>query len=329
MRKQFLWLAITILTLTGCGLSCELPEEVALNKEEVIIERLEYDLFACNTIEDVLVFLNGHKVLKSEFLGSAQYPNDTVLAQNLLRRIKNPYIDSLLQDVEKEFGDMNDLKTEFENTFARIRTYDPGFPNPRIQTLVTGFGSAEMIVSDTLIIIGLDFYAGPDASFRPNDFPDYILERFQKEYIIPASVLILSNAYISSDYTDFTMLADMIYYGKKYQFTKEMMPCTKDSLIIWYSEKQLRDINDNKQLIWANFLQNELLYETNHINKEKFLGERPNTYEISAICPGRIGAWVGWEILKEYMKRYPDVPLQQIMEEPDAQKIFNNSKYRG
>jgi hypothetical protein len=329
MKKQFLWLIITILALTSCKISCELPDEVTLGKGEIKFERLEYDLFACNSVPEVLEFLNKYPVLKTEFLGSSQYPNDTILAQNLLGRIKNPYIDSLRQDVEKEFGEMEDLKVEFENAFAYLRTYDPNFPNPRIQTLVTGFGSAEMIVSDTLIIIGLDFYAGPEASFRPKEFPEYILGRFQKEYIVPAAVLILSDAYISSDYSDFTMLADMVYYGKKYQFTKEMMPCSQDSLIIWYSEKQLEDINKNKQVIWGNFLHNELLYETNHINKEKFLGERPNTYEISAVCPGRIGAWVGWEIVKEYMKRNPEVTLPQLMKEPDAQKIFNNSNYRG
>lgn len=121
----------------------------------------------------------------------------------------------------------------------------------------------------------------------------------------------------------------MVYYGKKYLFTKEMMPCTSDSLIIWYTGKELQDIDENKQLIWANFLQNELLYETNHLTKEKFLGERPNTYEISAICPGRIGAWLGWEILRGYREKYPAEDLHKLMDEPDAKKIFNESNYRG
>jgi len=329
MKKHFLWLVVIFLVFTGCKRTCELPEEMGKLKMEVSIERLENDLFACKSVDDVLKFLNAHQVLKTEFLGSAQYPNDTVLAKNLLGRIQNPYIDTLRQDVQAEFGNMSDLKTEFENAFAYIRGYDPTFPNPRIQTLVTGFGSSEMIVSDTLIIIGLDYYAGPGASFRPKEFPDYILDRFQKEYIVPAVIMILSDNYISTDHSDITMLADMIYYGKKYYFAKEAMPCTQDSLIIWYTGKQLEDINDNKQLIWANFLHNELLYETNHINKEKFLGERPNTYEISAICPGRIGAWLGWEIVIEYMNRNPDVTLPQLMRQQNAQKIFNESNYRG
>ena len=329
MKKHFLWFGITFLTLTACEKSCDFPEEVASLKAEVTIERLEIDLFACKSVKDVLSFLDQHQVLKTEFLGSKQYPNDTVLAQSLFKRIQNPYIDTLRQEVNTEFGDMSDLKVEFEKAFAYMKSYDPSFPTPRLQTLVTGFGSSEMIVSDTLIIIGLDYYLGPEASFRPDDFPDYILSRFQKEYIVPAVILILSDKYIATDYEDIKMMADMVYYGKRYYFTKGMMPCTQDSLIIWYTGKQIEDITENKQLIWANFLQNELLYETNHITKEKFLGERPNTYEISAICPGRIGAWVGWEIVKQYMKSNPGINLRQLIEEPDAQKIFNQSNYKG
>lgn len=329
MKKHFLFIAFTILTLAACDNTCTIPDEIVKLREDIIIERLENQLFACQSVDDVLHFLADHQTLKVQFLGSEQYPNDTILAKSLLDRVNNPYIGTLRTEAESEFGDMADLKLEFENVFAHLKKYDPAFEAPRIQTLITGFGSSEMFVSDSLIIIGIDYYIGPKATYRPNDFPEYILERFQKKYIVPAVVLILSDNYIASDYSDITMMADMIYYGKKYQFTKEMMPCTQDSLIVWYSGKQIEDVRDNKQLIWASFLQNELLFETNHIIKEKFLGERPNTYEISAVCPGRIGAWVGWDIVKQHRTKFPDEPLQKLMKEPDAKKIFNESNYRG
>jgi hypothetical protein len=107
------------------------------------------------------------------------------------------------------------------------------------------------------------------------------------------------------------------------------MPCTPDSLIIWYTEKELQDVNNNQHIIWATFLQNKLLFETSHIQKEKFLGERPNTYEISSICPGRIGAWVGWEIVRKYARDHPDTSLQEILQNENALQLFNASNYKG
>ncbi len=318
-----------VLFLSECGADCDLPGEIEQLKEDVRIERLEDTLFRSESVEDVLAFLALHPILKKEFLGSDQYPGDTVLAEILFSRISNRDIAVLLEETRRVFGDMHNLKADFEEAFAYMKNYFPNAKIPKIQTLVTGFGSSEMYVSDSLIIIGLDYYIGPDAAFRPNSYPDYILRRYQKEYIVPAVMLLLSDKYIATDYADNTMLADMVFYGKKYYFTKKMLPCTPDSLIIWYTGRELTDVDENQHIIWGNFIQNKLLFETSHITKGKFMGERPNTYEISAVCPGRIGAWVGWEIVRKYMEDHPEVSLAGLMGEKDAMRIFKASNYKG
>ena len=58
MKKHFPFLLITFLIFTGCKESCDLSEEVIAMKSEVKIERLETELFACQSVEDVLQFLN-------------------------------------------------------------------------------------------------------------------------------------------------------------------------------------------------------------------------------------------------------------------------------
>ena len=70
-------------------------------------------------------------------------------------------------------------------------------------------------------------------------------------------------------------------------------------------------------------------FRANHMTKDKFLGERPNTYEISAVCPGRIGAWVGWEIVRKYAEDNPDLSLEEVMDMENANQLFNDSNYKG
>ena len=325
--KNIAFVSMVALALIGCGKTCDFPDN--LDVPEIRIERLEDQLFEMNLQSEVLEFLNNNPVLKKEFLGSDQYPSDSILAGVLLNRLQNPFIDTLRAESSEVFDDMADIKEELGRALAYLKSYYPDAKVPKIQTMVTGFGTSEMYVSDSLIIIGLDYYIGKEASFRPNEYPTYILNRYQKPYIVPAIMLLLSENYVNTDYNDNTMLADMLYYGKKYHFTKSMMPCTPDSLIIWYSEKEISDITENQHIIWGTFLQNELLFETNHITKKKFMGERPNTYEISAVCPGRIGAWVGWEILKKYASDHPEVSLQQLLNQSDALQLFNDSNYKG
>jgi hypothetical protein len=106
-----------------------------------------------------------------------------------------------------------------------------------------------------------------------------------------------------------------------------MMPCTPDSLIIWYDGEELANVEENRKLLWYHFLENELLFETNHIVKQKYMDERPNVFEIGSQCPGRIGAWIGWDIVKAYHQRHEEVSLQELMAKPDAREILDGAKY--
>jgi len=322
-------IAIILAVLAACSSDKEVCIEAPniTNKVEVNIERLEDRLFAAESATEVYEFIADNPLLKNEFLGSDQYPSDTLLANQLFKIIKNPYTDTLLMEAKGYFGDMSDLENEFAEAFSYIKHYYPDFRVPKIRTLVSGFSSAEMLVTADEIIIGLDFYLGPQGKYRPQGIPAYILKRYDKPYIVPAVVLLYADQFLKEDPADQTMAADMIYYGKKYVFAKNMMPCTPDSLLIWYNGDELANVQDHRDLLWYHFLENELVYETNHIVKQKYLDERPNIYEIGNQCPGRIGAWIGWDILREYQVKHPDVSLQQLLANPDAQELFNEAKY--
>ena len=130
--------------------------------------------------------------------------------------------------------------------------------------------------------------------------------------------------------SDRTLLADMIAMGKVYAFAKGMLPCTPDSVFLGYTPEEMQDIQENEHTIWAYFLYNQLLYEQGPGLKAKFIGERPKVFEISARCPGRIGHWLGWQIVRAYLQRqdqtgYP--ALSTLMEERDAKKILSLSRY--
>ena len=120
----------------------------------------------------------------------------------------------------------------------------------------------------------------------------------------------------------------MIDFGKAYYFTRQMVPCATDAQIVGYSPEVLQDVLENQETIWANFIQNELIYETNHQIKVKFIGERPKIPEIGSKCPGRIAAWLGYEIVKSYMDKNPEVSLTQLMSNADANRIFMQSGYK-
>lgn len=328
MKKSIIFLLALGFACNNSSTCIDAPTLDESDKISIQIERLEKTLFGLETVQEIEYFISSQPVLANEFLGNEQYPSISILAQELFKRLKNPYVDTLYQETISSFGDMDDLKKEFEIAFSYIKYYYPNFTPPKIKTMITGFGSSEMYVGKDQIIIGLEYYLGKDAKYRPPGIPQYILSRYDKSYIVPAVILLYADRYLKEEIKDQTMLADMVYYGKKYYFAKQMMPCTSDSLLVWYSGTELMDIEENKDAIWFHFLNNELLYETNHFTKQKYMDERPNVSEIGEKCPGRIGSWVGLDIIRAYMENNPETSLQDLMANPNAKSILTKSKYK-
>ncbi|MBF9255210.1 gliding motility lipoprotein GldB [Pontibacter sp. 172403-2] len=308
---------------------CSLPNEIAKIPVDVEIERLEKPFFAATSKADIADFLEAHPVFAEKYLQQNQYPSDSLLLNPLYELTTNPALDTLKTQAVQTFADMSREEQELETAFKVIKYNYPNSYVPQVKTFVTGLGSmgSDLFVSDSLLVFGLDYFIGPKARYRPQVY-DYILRRYEREDMVPAALLLLSNRFNKTGDQDRNLLSEMISAGKAYYFVQSVMPCVPDSLIIGYSGQQIADINYNEGRIWAHFIEKSLLYEKSPFLMNKYIGERPNTPEIDPKAPGRIGAWVGWQIVRKYMERNPEVTLPQLMAETDYQKIFSESKYK-
>lgn len=295
---------------------------------DIPLNNLAAEMIQLQNEEEAVKFIETNPFVADYFFERRRYGVDSLVAQGMVNVFSNPaYRDTLYQQVKTTFGDFTSLKYEFDEAFKYYKYYYPEAVTPELDIVLTGL-KKDLFVSDSLISIAADYFLGPDAAYIPNGVPDYILMRYEKEYIVPMSMLLITQKRNKTDGSNQSLLADMIFYGKSYYMTKMTIPCTPDSLIIGYTAKEMEDINKNEHIIWANFLENDLLYETSEFMKNKFIGERPKTFEISQQCPGRIGVWVGWQIVKSYMENNPEVSVQELMENTDAQKIFSKSRYK-
>jgi hypothetical protein len=292
------------------------------------IEPLEDSISSIKSKTQLVNFLTHHPVLRDHFFGRTGYPSDSIFINELYRRFTDPHIDTLLMETHSVFGDLADLRKEFGQAFANINYYYPGFRPPKIQTIITGL-ETDLLVSDTLIVIGLDYYLGPGAKYRPNTY-EYMLRRYKKDFIVPSVLLLygIDANFNKTEITDKTVLADMIAYGKAYYFAKHMLPCVADSVFIGYTAGEMNGARQNEGQIYVRLIENEVLYSTSHQIKQHYLDERPKTLEVGEKCPGRIATWIGWQIVNAYAAHHQDKTLPQIMGVPQADTFFKTSKYR-
>ncbi len=331
MRIVLTLLAIGIF-LSGCKNNaeeqCAYIPDTSNNKVVVEVEQLQDSVTSFSTKKELVDFFSNHTQLRDVFFNRTAYPDDSVFINELYSRFNNPYFDSLLIDTHQVFGNLSELKNELNEAFTNLKYYYPNFEPPKVKTVITGLES-DIFVSDSLIIIGLDYYLGPGARYKPNMY-DYMLRRYQKNFIVPSIMLLygIDDQFNKTNLEDRTVLADMISYGKTYYFAKQMLPCVPDSVFIGYTQEELEGSRSNSDLIWKRLVEDEVFYSTSHLIKQKYVAERPKTLEVGEKCPGRIATWVGWEVVKKYMDQNESVTLPQLMETPSAGVIFKESKYR-
>ncbi|WP_055145623.1 gliding motility protein GldB-related protein [Jiulongibacter sediminis] len=314
--------AFSSVALFSCGEDSEKSSEAP--EAEVKFVRFDKELMSLQSKEELQSFL-AENPWYSKSLYRA-FPEDTSFVSHLYDIISHPGSRAFYEEVDSTFGDLSDLKAQFGKAFGNIKATYPDFKVPSVYTTFTGLEN-DLFVGDSIVIISLEAFAGPEASYRP-DQPAYIQNRYQREYIVPTVIRLMAGPYIESN-AGSDLLNDMIFFGKSFEFTKAMMPGVADSLIIALPDSSLQGNWYNQDIIWAHFIDKQLLYEQNHRTKEKYIGERPNVPEIGPACPGRVGQWLGWRIIDKFRTENPDVSLQELLKIKDPQEILRESKYRG
>ena len=158
-------------------------------------------------------------------------------------------------------------------------------------------------------------------------FPAYISRKFSPEYI-PVNALknIVDDLYPENT-TGKSLVEKMVEKGKRLYLLDKFLPHTADTLKIGYTEKQLKGSYDNEGLIWNFILTNSLAYNTDPSIIKGYIGEAPNTAELGEGSPGYIGLFIGRQIVRKYMEKYPETTLADLMK-LEPKKLFELSKYR-
>ena len=224
MHRIFCLLVLAAFFLASCNPekeeACAFQPEIT-NKVDLDFEVLHDSLTNFKSKRDLVKFLTGHPALRDHMFRRAEFPNDSVFINELYSRFTNPHIDTLTMEVKRIFGDGAGLKAEFKEAFSNLKYYYPQIRTPKIQTVITGLLGTDLLVTDSLIVVSLDFFLGKDGKYRPKMY-DYLLRKYDPNDIVPSCMLIygISNNINKSQPSDQTVLADMIVYGKAFYFAK-------------------------------------------------------------------------------------------------------------
>jgi hypothetical protein len=259
-------------------------------------------------------------------------PGDSANVEQIRSYLNDKIIKQLYQEVQKQYSDLSGMEKEFNASFALLKYYFPKANIPHIYTAITGmYFEMPVIFYDSILVIALDMYLGKDYKLYKQlgpSAPQYIIRRFSKEYILADCFKEISYKYIKYKDIQGTLLDEMILEGKRLLLTEAVLPHLSDTIIYPYPLEKLQWVVDNEANIWGYLIEKNYLYSKDNVHIRKLVREAPFTSMFGKQSPGRVGAWIGWQICRSWIQKNPNKSLNDLMKEIDSQKILTESKYK-
>jgi hypothetical protein len=222
------------------------------------------------------------------------------------------------------------VEEDLKKGFQYMKHYEPKYAVPDITYFISGLANyGVFLYGQNSMGIGLDMFLGEDYPFyRSVGLQDYLKLQLREEYIpVAAFRAIYQDLYPESD-DDKTLLALMLQRGKEQYFLSKMLPHKAEHVRLAYTEEQLASTEEHEAFIYNFFIQRDILYSTSKERIFPFVNDGPSTKEISEDCPGNIGTWVGYRIVRAYMEQHPKTTISELYKHRDPQRFLLESKYK-
>lgn len=245
-----------------------------------------------------------------------------------VQKMNDPIWREVYTEVQKKYSNFEPVRKEFNELFQHVKYY---FPKTKIPKVITVIGemdyNAKSIYADSLVVVALELYLGKNHKFY--EFPNYLKENFEERQIMPDVVSSFSYRNIPNS-IDKSLVAQMVFEGKQLYAKDLLIPEYTDAEKMGYTPEQIKWCEENEAYMWRYFIENEMLYSEDPKMRARFIAPAPFSkffLEIDNDSPGRVGAWIGWQMVRSYMKNNSDVTLAELFK-LEPKEIFEKSKYK-
>lgn len=249
---------------------------------------------------------------------------------------KNQLEKDIYKEAVTQFGDVDKLNNQLIPVFQKYKYYFPEYETPKIFTYSSGLQSLDYPIiysaKDKLMFIGMDGFLGAKNKFYDSmRVEQYLRTNMYADRVPSAVVGAIAENIVTYSPRNQKFLDFVLYEGKKLILQDALLTDTPDEYKIGYTPEQMAWSIANEGNVWNYFVEQNYVFSDDRTLEKRFLQVSPFSKfnnEIEQESPGRIGAWIGWQIIRKYLQENPKVTLQDVLLEMDSQKILQGSKYK-
>jgi len=336
MKKTYfliIYSCCLILVLGSCSNNNRFKIDTSKNRVDVKIHRFDKDLLSLDTTNMKVgldsLYSRYHDFLPaftSNILDTAA--TDTVAVRNLFHQFLT---DTAFKSVNKKtlqtFQNVTDIEKQVSDAYTYIHYYFPEVKLPEVYFFVSGFNRSIMM-NNKFIGIGTDFYLGSNYPAYKNFTYQYMTYNMRRECLATDLVSATLFRMFIMNSSEYRLMDNMLFRGKVMYLLSVFMPEEKPQDIMGYSAEQWKWATTNEKQVWGYIIDQKHLFSTDVLLIKKYMNDAPFTAPLSQDSPGRMGTWLGWQIVQSYMNKNPNISLTDLMKENNYQKMLEDSGYR-
>lgn len=335
MKKTILLSLIVI--VVGGFTSCkknkrfEVPEDI--EKIEVKVHRFDIDFLKLDTnnidagIKELYRrYPDFMSIYTGDILGVN--PHDTAQVGDLVQVFLS---DTVFKSVNEKtlavFADESSFEQQLSAAFTNLHYYFPEMKIPEIYFFVSGFNRS-LLFDNQIIGVGTDMFLGIDYPRYQSFTYQYLINNMHPQSITPSVMkgwLYNNFPYVPAEER---LLENMLYRGKIMFLLSVLMPDETPDLLMGYEKNQWEWSRKYEKQIWETIIDRNDLFSSDLMLIKKYIDEAPFTATVSQESPGRLGVWLGWQIVQSYMDKHPKVTLRALMFDNNYKQIFDKSGYQ-
>ncbi len=220
------------------------------------------------------------------------------------------------------------LTQEFNGVVQRWNHFFPAKPVPEIIYYCSAWNRS-IATTDSVIGIALDCYLGRDhditQKLSPDFFPAYKKENMDERYLIADAVKGFAAWNARNIYQPKDLLSELVFYGKIMYLAEALAPELPDSILMSWSPEQMEWAIAGEENVWKTLANEKTMYHSKPFEINKWFADGPFTSAagIPQQSAPQLGVWMGWNIIRSYMKKHPETSIDAMLIESDNQRLLS------
>lgn len=253
---------------------------------------------------------------------------DTQVTDSILSALSNSPVSQVFgRDIEGQFTDYNKVSEALgylnERSMAEIGRPLIG----QVFTIASPYRQS-IVIADSIVLVALNHYLGADYEGY-SMLPDY-QRTFKTPRYIPRDI---AQALIRTTYPyrpgEGTLLERMIYEGFVAESVKRLTD-SDEATAIGVTQTEYNTAQVQLENVWKDLASSKLLYSTNESDIDRMVSQAPFVTIGSKRYVSLIGAYVGHEIIKSYLKENPGMTVPQLYKQiisTSPQQLLINARF--